>query len=249
MALHESTVVVTGAGRGLGRAVAEAFAEAGATVVVGASDGDAVTETVEVLEERLASANADPDAAAAGVRTDVRDEYDLERLAETASRTGGSGGIDAVVPAAGVYHGEPGATPIHRESYSAFDDHWRNNARGVFATIREALPHLTDDARVLVPTGSVAREIDPGYGSYAVSAAGTAAVARGFAADTDYAVGRLDVGRIAALQAGGDGRDLESVADSFVWAATEASDADIDGRVVDIAERAQSAGNPDRTNE
>lgn len=250
MTLQGTTVVVTGGTRGIGRAVAAAFADGGATVVVGARDGDAVSETVAALEERLASAtedaqsdadgdvgadaDGDEEAAVAGVRTDVRDEFDLERLAETASRAGPNGGIDVVVPAAGVYHGEPGSTPMDRESYAAFDDHWRINGRGVFATIREALPHLNDEARVLVPTGSVARDAEPGFGAYAVSKATAEAVARGFAADTDYTVGCLDPGRVATELSGGTGRDPESVAEMFVWAATTADPADVDGAVVDL---------------
>ena len=240
MTLQGSTTVVTGAGDGLGRAVATAFADAGATVVIGARDGDAVAATVDALESRLepgtgtgtgrAAENAGPTAA--GVRTDVRDEFDLERLAETASRTGANAGIDVVVPAAGVSHGEPGSTPLHRESYSAFDDHWRVNGRGVFATIRESLAHLNDGARVLVPTESAAREADPGDGSYGASRATAAAVARGFAADTDYVVGCLDVGSAARED---DDGILETVAEAFVRAATETPAAELDGRVVDVA--------------
>ncbi|WP_121741301.1 SDR family NAD(P)-dependent oxidoreductase [Natronorubrum halophilum] len=231
-----TTAVVTGGTRGIGRAVAEAFVDNGTTVVIGARDGDAVAETVGALEERLEPSRA----TVAGVRTDVRDEFDLERLLETASRTGDSGGIDLVVPAAGVYHGESGATPTDRDSYSAFDDHWRINARGVFATILESLPHLNDGARVLVPTGSIAREAKPGYGSYAVSKATAEAVARGFAADTAYTVGCLDPGQVATELSGGTGRDPESVAGLFVWAALEAEPDEIDGSVVGLKEWKQA---------
>lgn len=227
-----TTAVVTGGTRGIGRAVAEAFADEGASVVIGARDGDAIEDTVAELEARLESSSA----TVAGVRTDVRDEYDLERLVETASRTGESGGIDVVIPAAGVYHGDPGSTPTGHESYAAFDDHWRSNARGVFGTIRESLPHLNDDARVLVPTGSVARETKSGYGTYAISKATAEAVARGFAADTEYTVGCLDPGQVATGLSGGQGRDPESIAGMFVWAALEADPAEIDGSIVELAD-------------
>lgn len=230
--MDELTVLVTGGTRGIGRAVAEAFASEGSTVVVGARDGDAVEETVDELEES--------GATAAGVRTDVRDEFDVERLVETASRAGSNGGIDVVVAAAGVYHGEAGATPTDGESYSAFDDHWRINGRGVFATIREALPHLNEGARVLVPTGAVARKGNSGYGSYAISKATAEAVARGFAADTDFVVGCLDPGQVETRLSGGSGRDPDDVAGMFVWGATDAPADDLDGSVLGLREWKQA---------
>jgi len=223
-----TTAVVTGGTRGIGRAVAEAFATEGATVVVGARDRDEVAATVDELER--AGATAD------GHRTDVRDEYDVERLTETAARAGTASGIDVVVPAAGVYHGEPGETPTDDESYAAFDDHWRTNGRGAYATIRESLPHLTDGARILVPTGAVARDGSAGYGSYAISKATAEAVARGFAADTEYVVGCLDPGIVATELSGGTGRDPASVAPMFVWAATEAAPEALDGDIVGLRE-------------
>jgi 3-oxoacyl-[acyl-carrier protein] reductase len=222
------TVVVTGGTRGIGRAVAEAFAENGTTVVLGARDSEAVEEAVDALDSTGATAS--------GLRTDVRDEFDVERLVETASRAGESKGIDVIVAAAGVYHGEPGHTSTDGESYAAFDDHWRTNARGIYATVREAIPHLTEGARVLVPTGAIARNAKPGYGSYAISKATAEAVARGFAADTDAIVGCLDPGQVATGLSGDTGRDPADVAPMFLWAATDADGEELDGSVLGLRE-------------
>jgi len=221
--MDETTAVVTGASRGLGAAVARLFAEEGARVVCCARDGDALDATAE-------SIRADGGTVTA-MRADVRDEFDVERLMETAAREGGA--IDVVVANAGVYHGEAGETPLPSESYAAFDDHLRTNARGVFATIREALPHLADDGRVLVPSGAVARQAMGGYGSYAVSKAAAEAVARGFAADLEQVVAVVDPGQVATDLAGGTGRDPDDVAPMFRWAVDAPAD-EIDGETVDL---------------
>ncbi|WP_162224551.1 SDR family oxidoreductase [Halorussus amylolyticus] len=218
------TAVVTGASRGIGEAVARRFADEGARVVVCAREQDALDEVV-----------ADIDGEVEGLRADVRDEFDVERLMETAAR-GSDGGIDVVVACAGVYHGSPGETPLAGEAYAAFDDALRTNARGVFATVREALPHLADDARVLVPSGNVAREAKPGYGSYAVSKAAAEAVVRGFATELDQTACVVDPGVVATRLTGGAGRDPEDAAGLFHWAATDAPAEDVDGKVVGLKE-------------
>jgi len=218
------TVVVTGASRGIGRAVAVDLADAGAHVVVCARDSDTLADVTAEVTDRGGSATA--------VRADVRDEYDVERLMEEATQV--SGGIDAVVANAAVYHGDAGTTPLSTESYAAFDNHLRTNTRGVFATLREALPHLTDDGRAVVTSGIVARDHVEGFGSYAVSKAAAEAVARGFAADIDQIVGIVEPGQVATALTGGQGRDPEDVAEMFRWAATEAPAEDLDGEVLDL---------------
>jgi NAD(P)-dependent dehydrogenase (short-subunit alcohol dehydrogenase family) len=226
--MDDTTVVVTGGTRGVGRAVSRAFAEHGADVILCGRSGDEATETASAID-------ADSDGTVVGIRADVRDEYDMERLMETGANLGEDNGIDVVVANAAVLHGNPGEMSITEESYSAFDDTVRTNVRGVFTTFRESLPHLADDAHLLVPSGSVAREAKPGLGGYAVSKAGAEAVARQFDADTDATAFVLDLGLVATeLTGDGSGRDPEDVAPMFTWAATEADTEEHSGDVIDL---------------
>jgi 3-oxoacyl-[acyl-carrier protein] reductase len=158
----------------------------------------------------------------------------MERLMEFAVREG-TGSIDLLIANAGVYHGDPGHTPLAEESYTAFDDHVRTNGRGVFAAIREAVPHLAPEARLLVPSGKVAREATAGYGSYAVSKALAEAVARQFAAGLDRPVIVVDPGTVATDLTDGQGRAPEEVVPLFEWAATAPEAAEFDGGVLDLA--------------
>jgi NAD(P)-dependent dehydrogenase (short-subunit alcohol dehydrogenase family) len=124
--------------------------------------------------------------------------------------------------------------PLDEEPYARFDDTHRTNVRGVFTTVKEAVPHLAPDARVLVTSGSVAREAKAGMGAYAVSKAGAEALARGFAVDLDQSVGVVDPGLVATDVTGGQGRDATDVAPMFLWAATDCPATDLDGGVLDL---------------
>jgi NAD(P)-dependent dehydrogenase (short-subunit alcohol dehydrogenase family) len=216
--MDETNVVVTGASRGIGASVVREFAAAGAHVTCCARAMEKLESVVESAEGRVTP-----------VRADVRDEFDVERLMETAA---GEGAIDVVVANAAVNHGSAGESPLGEEPYTRFDDTVRTNLRGVFTTVKESLPHLAADARILVPSGSVARESTPGMGAYAVSKAGAEALVRGFAADVDQSAAVVDPGYVATDLSGGKGRDPDDVAPMFVWAASDADD--VDGEVLDL---------------
>lgn len=216
--MENTTVVVTGAGGAIGGALVEAFADEGATVFAG----------VHAEADRFADADR-----VETMRVDARDEFDVEYLMEDAA---GTGEIDLVIPCAAVFHDDPGEQRLADESYAAFDDEFRTNARGVFVAVKEALPHLADDARVLVPSGSVAEEAKPGYGGYAVSKAAAEAVARQFAAEIDQSVGVVDPGVVASDLTGGQGRDPGDVVGLFRWAATEVDAEELDGERLGLSE-------------
>ncbi len=212
------TAVITGGSRGIGRAVVELFSQHGVHVVTCARSRDDV--------EAVAAETVDVTA----VRADVRDEFDIERLMETAARAGETTEIDCVIANAGVYHGTAGETPLCEESYSGFDDTVRTNVRGVFTTICEAAPHLSETARVFVPSGQIARDAMAGYGSYAVSKAGAEAVVRQFAVETGTSAAVLDLGRVNTRLTGeSGGRAPSEIAPMFWWAASEADAEMVDG--------------------
>jgi NAD(P)-dependent dehydrogenase (short-subunit alcohol dehydrogenase family) len=218
-----TTAVVTGGTRGIGAASVRAFADAGAHVVTCARDRSALDD--------LAAEVRDIGGTITTQRADVRDQFDVERLLEVASREGGP--VDVVVANAGVYHGDAGETPIDTEAYGTFDDTLRTNVRGVFTTFREAQPHLDDDARLLVLSGRIAREPQAGFGAYAVSKAAAEAVARQFAVEADAAVGVVDPGAVGTDLTGGQGMDPERAADLVLWAARDADPERLDGSVLD----------------
>jgi len=225
------TVVITGASRGIGAALAREYGTAGDRVVACARSADALDAVAEDVREAGGEAVVQ--------RADARDEYDVERLMETAAREGGA--IDAVFANAGVYHGEPGDTDLAEESYAAFDEHVRTNGRGVFTTVREAVPHLADGARVVVPSGAVARDATAGFGSYAASKAIAEAIARQFAAELAHPVGVVDPGQVTTeLTDGMTGRDPADVAPIFRWAATEADPDELDGNVLTLRDWKQA---------
>jgi len=168
-----------------------------------------------------------------GARVDVRDEFDLERFFEKVAREAGPTWCSRTRPSSTAGR----ASPTDETSYADYDDTMRTNARGVFATIAEAVPHLADDARVVVPSGGVAHESRSGMGAYAVSKAAAEAVARGFAADLSATVGVVDPGLVATDLTGKErARDPESVAPLFVWAATEAPAEDLNGERLGLRE-------------
>jgi hypothetical protein len=220
--MDDPTVLVTGASRGIGAAVAEAFGREGAHVVACARDGDALSGTARAVERTGGTATARS--------VDVRDEEAVFLLLADAVE----GDLDVVIPAAATISGAPGSVPATEERYEAFDEAMATNARGTFAVCREAVAFMPPDGRILVPSGSVAREPEPGMGAYAMSKAAAEGVARGFAADAEQAVGVVDPGLVATDLTGGRGRDPADVAGLFVWAGTECPAEDLNGGVVSL---------------
>jgi len=155
--MTDGTVLITGASGGIGTAVAEEFGtEEWRTILCARSEGG--LETTAAAVERAGGTPV--------VRTlDVREENDVfMALSETVES-----GLDVVIPAAGTMPHGPGERPLDEERYEDFRSVMDTNVYGLFAVVREALQFISPDGRVLVPSGSVAREPTEGMGAYPVS--------------------------------------------------------------------------------
>jgi NAD(P)-dependent dehydrogenase (short-subunit alcohol dehydrogenase family) len=226
--MSTDTVLITGAGGGIGAAVAEVFAGEGwRTVLCGRSE-----KSLESTADAVSAAGGTP-----VVRSlDVRDEDEVfDTLTATITDT-----LDVLIPAAAVMPHPPGERPLDEERYEDVQTVLDTNVYGLFAVIREALQFMAPDGRVLVPSGSVARDPTPGMGMYAPSKAATEAIARGFAADVDQSVGIVDPGIVATDLTNGKGRDPAGVAAMFWWAAIECPAEDLDAEILGLREWKQA---------
>ncbi|NAS21991.1 SDR family oxidoreductase [Herbidospora sp. NEAU-GS84] len=151
--------VVTGGTTGIGLAAARRLAADGARVyVVGRREAE-LKKAVDEIGDR-----------AVGVRGDVSDLGDLDRLYATVAT---EGGIDVLFVNAGG--GE--FTRLEDVTEKHFDQTFNTNVKGALFTVQKALPHLREGASVIL-TGSTAA--DSGAEAFGVYAASKAAI-RSFA--------------------------------------------------------------------
>jgi NAD(P)-dependent dehydrogenase (short-subunit alcohol dehydrogenase family) len=144
--------------------------------------------------------------------------------------------LDVLVPVAAVVANNPGNQPLDKESSEDTKVVLDTNAIELFVTIRESLGSMPQDGRVLVPSGSLAREPSSGMGNYVVSKAAAAA----FATDVDQTVRVVDLGFVATEYIDEKGRGPTDVAGIFRWAALESPSKTIDGDIVGLREWKQS---------
>ncbi len=205
----DGSVLITGGDQPFGAAIVDRLSEAADEIIIGGADEEQLTE----VADRFDSEGIHP------VRADPRDEFDIERLAETASRHGDDP-LDLVIPAARVSHGDADA-PVIETSYAAFDDEQRTNIRGVFATVREVAPHCDETTRILVPITD-SREVP---GTFAAGEAAIKQLVTTIAESTDLPIATVNIA--SAIEAGEF--DPDRAAGSVVVGATRDIEA-YDGR-------------------
>lgn len=164
--LDGRTALVTGGTSGIGRATARRFVEEGAFVVVTGRRQEALDATVAELG---------PDAV--GVRGDVADPVDLDRVYAAVAERGR--GLDVLFANAGggSFARLEDVTPEH------LDDAFSTNVRGTLLTVQKALPLLNRGASVVLAGSTAATSGVPAFGVYGATKAAVRAFARTWAVE------------------------------------------------------------------
>ena len=164
--LDGKIALVTGGNSGIGLATAKRFVDEGAYVFITGR-----------REPELAAAVKEIGSNVSGVRGDVSNLDDLDRLFAQIGRE--KGRLDVVFTNAGVARYVPLGT-ITEEFYdSVFDV----NVRGVLFTVQKALPLMPDGASIILNASVVASKGLPANSVYSATKAAVRSFARTWATD------------------------------------------------------------------
>jgi NAD(P)-dependent dehydrogenase (short-subunit alcohol dehydrogenase family) len=221
--MSSTVALVTGARRGIGRKVAEQFLASGADVIATCTDAEEASRLDRELNE-LGRGRA------LGVRLDVRDENQVNQLAEKIAQQFGK--LDILVNNAGIMDKQP--TRVETQTTQDWDDIIGTNLRGPFLMCRALVPLLkkSERGRIINLAGMLGTFSSGmeggGFPAYRISKTGlnalTLVLAQELAADGIKVYG-LDPGWVRTDLGGPDApRSADEAAADVVSAATVTDD-------------------------
>jgi NAD(P)-dependent dehydrogenase (short-subunit alcohol dehydrogenase family) len=160
------TVVVTGGNSGIGLATAKLFHEEGAQVAISGRDQKTLDEAVKAIGEGTLA-----------VKADVSKLADIDKL--YAQVTAKFGKIDALFANAGIAK----FAPVGDSGEQLFDETFDINVKGLYFTLQKALPHLNDNAGIVLNASVVGTKGYAGTTVYSATKAAVRSLARTFAAE------------------------------------------------------------------
>jgi NAD(P)-dependent dehydrogenase (short-subunit alcohol dehydrogenase family) len=164
--LDGKTAIVTGGSTGIGLASAQRFAAEGAYVYITGRRQDVLDAAVATIGH-----------GATGVRGDVADLADLDRLYATVANDNRR--IDVLYANAGG--GE--FSTLEQVTEKHFDETFGGNTKGMLFTVQKALPLLNDGASIILQSSNAATLGNEAFGVYAASKAAVRSFARTWAAE------------------------------------------------------------------
>jgi NAD(P)-dependent dehydrogenase (short-subunit alcohol dehydrogenase family) len=128
----------------------------------------------ELLDEAVARIGA---GRAAGIRADVTDLADLDRVMATVEETGR--GLDVLFANAGIAE----LSVLGEITWEHYADTFNTNVGGVVFTVQKALPLLKDGSSVILCGSNVSVKASPAMSVYAATKAAVRSLGRTWAAE------------------------------------------------------------------
>lgn len=164
--LENRTAVVTGGTSGIGLAIAKELAAEGAKVFVTGR-----------RQAELDAAVREIGGGAVGVRSDISDLGDLDRLYDAVQQSAPH--LDILVANAGGGSFQPIGAITEEE----FDKTFGINVKGTLFTVQKALPILRDGASIILIGSTAATRANPAFSVYAATKAAVRNFARNWILD------------------------------------------------------------------
>jgi NAD(P)-dependent dehydrogenase (short-subunit alcohol dehydrogenase family) len=164
--LEGKVAVITGGNSGMGLATARRFVEEGAYVFITGRRQAELDQAVGWIGRNVT-----------GVRGDVSDPADLDRLYATVKEQ--KGVIDVLFANAGV----GGFAPIGSITQEHFDAIFGINVRGLLFSVQEALPLIRDGGSIILNASGASIGGTEGASVYSASKAAVRSFARGWTSD------------------------------------------------------------------
>jgi NAD(P)-dependent dehydrogenase (short-subunit alcohol dehydrogenase family) len=160
------TVVITGGNSGIGLATAKLFHDEGARVAISGRDQKTLDDAVKTIGNDILA-----------VKADVGKLADIDKLYSQVVAKFGK--VHALFANAGIAK----FAPASDSNEQFFDETFDINVKGLFFTVQKALPHLNDNAGIVLNSSIVAAKGNPGATVYSASKAAVRSFARTFAAE------------------------------------------------------------------
>ena len=164
--LEGKVAVITGGSSGIGLATAKVFRDSGAKVAISGRNQESLDDAIKELG-----------AGVVAVRSDVSKLSELDTLFNAVEKK--LGRIDVLFANAGIAK----FAPLSDVSEDAYDETFDINVKGAFFTIQKAIPHLNDNASIILNSSFVNQAGVPTTSVYAASKAAVRSLARGISSE------------------------------------------------------------------